>query len=441
MYSPLQINIEIQFDGWVQPDCKGTGSLLAALDLLRAAAPCDGLTFDFRSRKTIRPIAPANDVHELWLFGAENRAASGNTTSVLNAFVREKKGIFATGDHESVGAWLCGDIPRVRLLRRGWHKGSTGPSEDGADRRQTSVYEDIRSTAVLHPEGSGVPKPVWPVYHHIDEEPVSAVPHCLLSLPGSRAVRFLPAHEHEGECSVRHRGDAEFLGVAPEIVAYAMTTAGTGRNPDAIVHRARRFGSVAIFDGDRVRAASGGPIGRIAVDATFHHWIEDNVASLDKEGFGFELGSYYRNIARWLIPEPLREAACHASFMAATARPLMLEAQQRLAPHSPATLGALMFEVMDAAANTSWALFCADQILGVDDVRSPLHLLKQHDKREVVDVQRRALLRLARRTVLGEALMLHWQHLHRLLTDIVSTARDRVAAALSRRVAELVKAD
>ena len=68
----------------------------------------------------------------VWMFGAHGQSGNGsnnltaNEVAAVEAFMDAGGGVFATGDHESIGADMCGRIPRVRLMRAWYGNGPLG---------------------------------------------------------------------------------------------------------------------------------------------------------------------------------------------------------------------------------------------------------------------------------------------------------------------------
>lgn len=270
-----------------------------------------------------------SDYDEIWMFAVE-RAGSEISDSEVRAiaqFMDNGGGIFATGDHEDLGVAMCGRVPRVRSMRK-WYWPSPGPNGEpvapavgGPDRYDTlSVGGD--PGIQFDDQSDDVPQRIrprlywswaWNPYFH------RAYPHPLLCGPRG-AIRVLPDHPHEGECYEPADLSATFTfdgyavteypgGVAPEVVAWSQVQ---GRQVDGNkgVLNGRSFGAIGAYDGHRAG------VGRVAVDATWHHFFNINlVGELGNphpvKGVGFDasttghaayedIKAYFRNIAVWL---------------------------------------------------------------------------------------------------------------------------------------------
>jgi hypothetical protein len=88
-----------------------------------ASADIDNVTLATAPVPSDPSVINLRDFDVVWMFGAHGQAANGsrNLTSAevaaVEAFMDAGGGVFATGDHESIGSDMCGRIPRVRLMR------------------------------------------------------------------------------------------------------------------------------------------------------------------------------------------------------------------------------------------------------------------------------------------------------------------------------------
>lgn len=247
--------------------------------------------------------------------GVSPLTAEANALAAVTTFMQNGKGLFATGDHEDLGAAMCSAIPRVRSMRL-WTNGTPdirdetrlstnlpGPSdsyefEDQQDAFPQRLYANYRTRA----GGLGFGHPV-------------------LQLAGKqRAIEVFPDHPHEGECVVptdlntkladgttdewpTQTGTATRVG--PEPVAKTMshgngfTTLGLPKAP----LEPRAFIAICAYDGHLAG------VGRVVTDATWHHFVNVNVsptkAPLDAVDLE-EIRRYYVNLATWLMPKHVR---------------------------------------------------------------------------------------------------------------------------------------
>ncbi len=243
-------------------------------------------------------------------------------------FMAAGGGVFATGDHSTLGAALCGEIPRVRSMRRWFVAGPSGTPEnppemssalristnlsgddeteefvDQSDRHPQRLYVNFRTAA----GGTGNPHPLMQL----------AAPR--------RVVEVFPDHPHEGECIVpadlttpwpyggggdEWPADAMGKRVAPEVVATSVSHGDGFPGKDALAPKL--FAAVVAYDGHLVNT------GRVSTDSTWHHVVNIN---LDGTGAGttalqdamgndtdalVRIRGYYRNLASWLMPANVR---------------------------------------------------------------------------------------------------------------------------------------
>ncbi len=279
---------------------------------------------------------------------ASSRALPEEVQAIAN-FMDAGGGVFATGDHEDLGAGLCREIPRVRSMRRWYFPGASpdglpaAPSGSSADRHDTTrrgfdtsyQFSDQSDTIAqeITPRlyaGGGNRYILWRYPHPL-----------LCSADG--VVRHLPDHPHEGQCEVPANLNLSVLGkdeypllpgsstrLAPEVVATARVIGGhnlldnSGNEVKPTVNE-KTFGVIGAYDGHRV-VRDGRRLGRVVVDATWHHFFNVNLIGaqtggvdgsgsdlVKQRGFNAPLNPgqadhyrmikhYFRNIVYWLIP-------------------------------------------------------------------------------------------------------------------------------------------
>jgi hypothetical protein len=235
-------------------------------------------------------------------------------------FMQAGGGVFATGDHEDLGASLSRDIPRVRAMRY-W---TTGTPDVGDTTRLSTNLAGDDGVYQFEDQSDRVPQRLYPNYRTRAGGIGNAHP---LLQDGSLAIEVFPDHPHEGECLVpedltttfavdattRDEWPAATGGgtrVSPEMVALTMSAGDAFPGKEALVPRS--FIAVAAYDGQRAG------IGRVVTDATWHHFVNVN---LDGTGSGRgglrdamgndtpdlkRIRQYYRNLAGWLMPANTR---------------------------------------------------------------------------------------------------------------------------------------
>ncbi len=335
-----------------------------------------------------------DEYDEVWLMGFASKNPngpygdpSGFETSnaeveMLAEFMNDGGGVFATGDHDDLGADLCGKVPRVRSMRRWdadyswWQQLMSNPSLDP----DTIVPDPVKSPPPIgryrldtlvtghnaHYEfadqSDDVPQQIDPVMHvirsHITHlaggrfEWSEKMPHPLLCGPKG-VIDILPDHMHEGRCQVPTDLTTTFTSngetkdeypprtngsrVSPEVVAWATVKARTNdpnfddptedvRESDTHIS-ADYFPVIVAYNGHRAK------VGRVVVDATFHHFTNINVtgvkpafsaepdpvdavkaegflASPEGEAHYAQIKAYWRNIAHWICrPKMIKQLA------------------------------------------------------------------------------------------------------------------------------------
>ncbi len=256
---------------------------------------------------------------QIWFFGYNASGALSDLELVaISTFMNGGGGVFATGDHGEVGKALCGNITRVRKMRK-WDNtagdvGMLDPQRNDTNRPGpdgTSQFED---------QSDDIPQDIkLKLYSsHVGGFWSETYPHPIMCSPLGR-ITVLPDHPHEGQCvepaslagNYEKDGTPEFpAGIAPEIIATSSVLAGGesffGPTGFKQVVQHHTFGAICAYDGHRAN------IGRVVTDATWHHFVNVNlVGETSNSGIGF-LGSasgqahlaqikhYYINIAVWI---------------------------------------------------------------------------------------------------------------------------------------------
>jgi hypothetical protein len=271
-------------------------------------------------------VTPLN-YDQLWLFGFSTTEIDSEEQAVIATFMQRGGGLFATGDHASIGRGMGAHIPRVRAMRN-W--------------QSTTIADVRRLDTVTHPGADTIKQfddqadcysqRIWPLLFAtggLPTDPRSWAVHPLLRHP-SGAIDVLPDHSHEGECIATMPAAGVFAGVdewplgldgrcvAPEVIAVSLSTGGFITDILYPPVHARSFGAISVYDG---HAAS---VGRIVCDATWHHFVNVNLngtgAVPDTTGARrtglysggsptadyLKIQRYYLNTVRWLAPRQHR---------------------------------------------------------------------------------------------------------------------------------------
>ncbi len=252
---------------------------------------------------------------QVWLFGIVSGAGLPLAEkTVVENYMNGGGGLFATGDHGSLGSSLCGNITRVQDMRY-WSDNPAGSSNDvnevsmsGMRRNDTnrprsgdatSLYFDNQSdnipqTIAVRTFGSGMPHPLLSISTNIRP---------------SGIIDIMPDHPHEGECKPATAFTVNSITVPTQIIATSFvlggstTGGGTGKAP-TVPHC---FPSIAVWDGRLANA------GRIVVDSTWHHFVNINLNGVGSNGgdiAGLQSGltttdfnvirQYFMNISLWI---------------------------------------------------------------------------------------------------------------------------------------------
>lgn len=307
-----------------------------------------------------------DDYDQVWIFGFNSGSAGALTPKELEILFRwmdKGGGVFATGDHATLGEALCSQIPRVRNMRK-WTTADGVPSQFGPTRHDSLVKgHDRPGTAIdesnqytFDDESDDIPMRVRPRWYH-NHYCGSATwrpqhwlwhhyrwvsPHPILC-GRNGVIDVLPDHPHEGEVVVprvltdtltrgtytaREYPDFNGAPYPPEVIAWARVQPDHKESDFKGVANPKEFGAIGAYNGH----CAG--VGRVVVDSTWHHWFDVNltgrmVFGTDDPGGISETGdmrklngfndtpagqaalakirNYFRNVAIWLgRPQKIR---------------------------------------------------------------------------------------------------------------------------------------
>lgn len=275
-------------------------------------------------------------VDQVWFFGIQRMGPLGRPLSsaeltTVARFMNAGGGVFATGDHQSMGYKMCGAIPRVRSMRRWWYleigkavdaestvdiyadDGTPQPHVPAGIRPAPSLAGRLRHDTLVTPPGGGpdvngdwnfdwqgdaTPQVVWPVFATTNTSRWAEVRsvHPLMCGPAG-AVTHLPDHAHEGDCSLPQDLTLPLLPAAvhpasallaeypqggdgnrpePVVVAWATVQGSHGTTHGKLPTPATyNFPVISAYDGFEAG------VGRVVCDATWHHFFYVNVANAD----------------------------------------------------------------------------------------------------------------------------------------------------------------
>ena len=143
-------------------------------------------------------------------------------------------GVFATGDHGTLGNSLCGAITRVRSMRR-WDNASGEVGMNDPRRNDTNRPGHDAGTQ-FDDQSDDIPQSIQPKLYSgwLSGFWRETYPHPILCSPLGR-ITVLPDHPHEGECiepsdltQIYLDGSQEYpAGAAPEIIAKSSVLSGS----------------------------------------------------------------------------------------------------------------------------------------------------------------------------------------------------------------------
>jgi hypothetical protein len=291
------------------------------------------------------PVSTAN-YDQIWLFGFSTTAITPAEQTTLANFMKAGGGLFATGDHLTLGQGMGGNIPRVRGMRN-W----SGIPMSSPSRLDTVIDAGIDNIKQFNDQANAVPQRTYPVFFSNggdDFVAASWAVHPVLR-HSSGAVDCMPDHPHESECLAPPTVAGNFAGVeewptpigggariAADVVSVSVSAGRfvvsgaptpSGTKPPV---KPRCFGGISAYNGDAAK------VGRIVCDATWHHFVNINLngagAGVDSLGNPFnglyvgglptpeykKIQQYYLNTVRWLAPIGRRN--CWPFLVAALAR-------------------------------------------------------------------------------------------------------------------------
>lgn len=259
---------------------------------------------------------------QVWLFGVNGAPNSLCTAELrnINLFMNAGGGVFATGDHGSLGRALCSAIPRVRSMRI-WD--SQNEVSMRGSRRNDTNRRGHNTSWEFDDQSDDVPQEIQPKLYtsRLSFFRRETYPHPILCSHLGR-IDVMPDHPHEGECIEPSNltrndllGNAEYpFGVTgqirPEIIASSSVLANSGDGAGKLFTQAHTFGSICAYDGHQAG------VGRVVTDATWHHFVNVNLVGeiggttpIKRRGFlastqgraAFDkIKEYYINIGVWL---------------------------------------------------------------------------------------------------------------------------------------------
>ncbi len=410
--------------------------------------------FNFATAATA--VTTAN-YDQIWLFGFSSSAISAAEQTTLAQFMRTGGGVFATGDHETIGSGMGSNIPRVRQMRN-W---ATIPMVN-PNRHDTVVDPGADNTKQFNDQADAIAQRIFPVFFSNggpDNQAASWAVHPVLR-HSSGAVDALPDHPHESECLAPTPVAGNFAGVeewpapvgggariAAQVAAISISAGRFITDTLKPPVKPRCFGAISAYDGDAAR------VGRIVCDATWHHFVNINLngagAGLDPTTglprTGLYVGGvatpeyakiqrYYLNTVRWLAPRNRRN--CWPFLQVAIARFDFEMAELRLPEPHPCPwdplirIGGVAEQVLTRHWGAGAMAEIVDDMLSSTDKSPTLTRLLKSQQGSTADAQDKAEepsllpLQSLRRAILGAVV--------NLLADKLPEDEAKLAALLKR---------
>ncbi len=250
----------------------------------------------------------------IWMIADEGYNGGGDVGSDISPdeniaiaqFMDGGGGVFAVGDHDGIGAHMCGAIPRVRTMRKwfeydhvpagfpaNWSTGGVvGGPPQGIARADTLRPDSADGKYYFYGQSDPTPQPV--------SYPPGPV-HQVMQGPSGPIASF-PDHMHEGEAieldpsspfltdSVSFSGGA--LGTKTFTEFPAVGGTGSYRERPAVIARGTEIGGhTTLFGAGTVYVPTDGKtigivsaydghnvgVGRILTGSTFHHYLDINL--------------------------------------------------------------------------------------------------------------------------------------------------------------------
>jgi len=426
---------------------------------------------------TAAPALTTANYDQIWLFGFNATALTAPEQATVAQFMQSGGGVFATGDHASLGAGMGANLPRIRSMRNWKAEGSGGIPMATPFRHDTVLDPGADNVKQFEDQSNAIPQRIFPVFFSNGGDQFVASTwsvHPVLRHP-SGAVDFLPDHPHESECLAPAPVAGNFAGVvewpapigggallAPEVVAVSVSAGRfivsgaptpTGTKPPV---KPRCFGAISAYDGDAANA------GRIVCDATWHHFININLngsgagldptTSLPRAGLYIggvatpeylKIQRYYLNTVRWLAPRNRR--TCWPFLQLATVRFDFEIAELRLPDPHPCPWDPLLRigRVAEDAVTRHWGFGAMEEIIDAiltttDSSPALAHLLKTQqptaaDEKGTQHEPTLLPLQNMRRAILGSVVNQLAHHLpedEEKLTDMLQERQGELAGKL-----------
>lgn len=288
--------------------------------------------FKFTSKKANGQLI-LNDFDVMFIFAVSSGGTlPADQLATLHEWMNAGHGVFATGDHSTLGERLASKIPRVGTMRK-WTVADGVPPGGGVDRIDTNQPDPTNASQMAgvgevpnSAQSDAYPQPIKALpFKKLRTGPFTQLhyPHEILCHPKYGTINVMPDHPHEGECE---KPASINLNAS---VGFATTVANTDEYPEVGGNRERpriiatgknshqynlakgevkeyTFDMISVYDGHKAN------VGRVVVDSTWHHWFDMNIDGIKAAGGKnwAKIGRYYLNLAKYLAPKGLYKNRC-----------------------------------------------------------------------------------------------------------------------------------
>jgi hypothetical protein len=273
---------------------------------------------------------------EIWMFGfngEDDSALEESELRVLTDWMNRGGGVFATGDHEDLGAAMCSGIPRVREMRR-WLSADGVPPAGTFNRLDTNrpatpaEATGASPMAFAHERDTTAQRIDWtPVFSFRAGFRIFEQPHEILCHPDLGVIDVMPDHPHEGRTrEVAEMNLARSYSFGGGVAGDDFPTGGSGQPVPLVIATGETFpappsskpykGNAGFFEFPMITIYDGrtaGVKGRVAVDSTWHHWFDLNIYGLEHAADNTawrKIARYFENLAVWLAPPGRFQLKC-----------------------------------------------------------------------------------------------------------------------------------
>lgn len=262
-----------------------------------------------------------------------NNPTSAAEAAVLKTWMDAGGGIFATGDHDILGASMCSRIPRVRRMRKWKVADGVPPLGDifnsagvmtvdnpGDTRLRVDTNRPANAAETPGPsnpnparimfanQGDLVPQRIaWePWYSFQSIFATYTAPHPILCHPSLGPINVMPDHPHEGLCFTESEfsdPDSDFPGGSrPKVIAFGDALPSPPYRFEKGPQFGKHFPMISVYDGRPHN------VGRVVVDTTWHHWMDINIRNMELENGDnwSKIRQYFVNVASWLAKSSWR---------------------------------------------------------------------------------------------------------------------------------------